>query len=56
MDSSYPITEEREKALKGVVEQIERTVPDLEEQVHRSNQQELEAEMSEQQDMGQMTM
>jgi len=42
LDSGYPITAEREKILKSAVEQIERSVPDLEERVDLSNQKELE--------------
>jgi len=42
LDSGYPITVEREKLLEGVAEQIERSVPDLAERVHLSNQKELE--------------
>jgi len=42
LDSGYPITVEREKLLKGVAEQIERSIPDLEERVILSNRKELE--------------
>jgi len=42
LDSSYPITVEREKLLEGVAEQIERSVPDLEERINLSSQKELD--------------
>ena len=42
LDSSYPITEERQKCLESVIEQIEAAVPDLNEQVILSNDKELE--------------
>lgn len=45
LDSELPITTERERLLKGVVEQIEQAVPDLRERVSLSNQKELEAGM-----------
>ena len=45
LDSELPITTERERLLKGVVEQIEQAVPDLQERVSLSNQKELEAGM-----------
>ncbi len=45
LDSGYPITEERERLLKGAAAQIERAVPDLRERVGLSNQKELEAGM-----------
>lgn len=45
LDSEFPITTERERLLKGVAEQIEQTVPDLQERVSLSNQKELEAGM-----------
>jgi len=54
LDSGYPITVEREKLLESVAEQIERSVPDLEERVSLSNQKKLElgsAEVSEQDGM-----
>lgn len=40
MESSYPITQEREKLLTDIVEQIEAVVPSLDELVQRSNEQE----------------
>ena len=43
LDSGYPITREREKTLTAVMEQIERSVDDLEERVSLSNQRELKA-------------
>ncbi len=53
LDSSYPITDERRKSLESAAEQIERIVPDLEEQVCLSNQKELElAEMGPPEDGG----
>ena len=42
LESTYPITAEREKLLQAAAEQIERTVPDLEQRVNLSNQRELE--------------
>ncbi len=42
LESVYAMTAEREKMLKGIIEQIEEAVPDLDDLVHRSNQQELE--------------
>ena len=42
LDSAYPITDERQKYLQSVAEQIERVIPDLEERVSISNQRELE--------------
>lgn len=45
LDSEFPITTERERLLKGVAEQIEQAVPDLQERVSLSNQKELEAGM-----------
>ena len=44
LDSEYPITEERQKLLESVAEQIERTVPNLEVRVEQSNQKELDQE------------
>ena len=44
LDSSYPITAQREKLLRDTAEQIEWAVPDLEERVSLSNQQELEVQ------------
>lgn len=44
LESGYPITEERQKLLESVAEQIERTAPDLEARVGQSNQEELELE------------
>ena len=53
LDSSYPITEERQKCLESVVEQIEAAVPDLNERVILSNDKELEfADMKFSQDSG----
>lgn len=53
LDSSYPITEERQKCLRSAVEQIEAAVPDLEERVALSNDKELEfADMKYAQDHG----
>ena len=43
LDSEHPITEDRQKCLQSVAEQIERSVPDLEERVSLSNQKELDA-------------
>ncbi len=45
LDSESPITEERERLLKGIGEQIEQAVPDLQERVSLSNQKELEVGM-----------
>ncbi len=45
IDSGYPITAEREKLLESAAEQIERSVPDLQERVALSDQKELEAGM-----------
>ncbi len=42
LDSGYPITVEREKLLEAAAEQIERSVPDLEQRVNLSNKKELE--------------
>ena len=42
LENTYPITAEREKLLQAAAEQIERTVPDLEQRVNLSNQRELE--------------
>ncbi len=42
LDSGYPITEERQKLLEGMAEQIRTAVPDLEERVSLSNQKEME--------------
>ena len=42
LEGAYPITVEREKLLQAAAEQIERTVPDLEQRVSQSNQRELE--------------
>ena len=41
LDSGYPITDERQKCLESVAEQIERSVPDLATRVKQSNQKEL---------------
>ena len=43
LDSEHLITEDRQKCLQSVAEQIERSVPDLEERVSLSNQKELDA-------------
>lgn len=43
LDSEYPITVERRKALTTAAEQIQRTVEDLDERVEQSNRLELEA-------------
>jgi len=48
LDSGYPITVQREKLLRDTAEQIEWAVPDLEERVTLSNQQELEQGMTQQ--------
>ena len=40
LDSGYPITDERQKCLESVAEQIERSVPDLAARVEQSNQKE----------------
>lgn len=48
LDSGYPITAQREKLLKETAEQIEWTVPNLEERVNLSNQQELGQGMTQQ--------
>ncbi len=45
LDSGSPITEDRERLLKGIGEQIERAVSDLQERVSLSNQKELEVGM-----------
>ncbi|WP_204789752.1 hypothetical protein [Oscillibacter sp. CU971] len=42
LDSSYPITEGRRKCLESTIEQIARSVPDLNERVEISNGEELE--------------
>ncbi len=42
LDSGYPITVEREKLLEAAAEQIERSVPNLEQLVNLSNKKELE--------------
>lgn len=44
LDSEYPLTREREQLLKGVAAQIERTVPNLDELVQKSNEAELLAQ------------
>lgn len=41
LDSEYPLTREREQLLKRVASQIERTVPNLDELVQKSNEAEL---------------
>ena len=45
LDGEYAITGERRKLLESAAEQIGRNVPDLEQRVNRSNQQELELNM-----------
>lgn len=53
LDSAYPITDERRKCLQSAAEQIEHSVPDLEERVYLSDQKELElAEMEPSEDRG----
>ena len=42
LDSGYPITDARKALLEGASHQIEGVVPDLEQRVSQSNQQELE--------------
>lgn len=42
LDGSYPITEERQECLRSTAEQIEHSVPDLDERVALSNDKELE--------------
>lgn len=42
LDSEYLITAEREKILSGLIVQIEEAVPELENLVNQSNQQEIE--------------
>ena len=44
LESEYPITQERTELLKRLKGQIERSVPDLQQRVERSNQQEIEAD------------
>lgn len=41
LESGYPLTKEREKILSGITAQIERSVPDLNELVQKSNEREL---------------
>jgi len=41
LESEYPLTAEREQILKDTAAQIERTVPDLNELVYKSNEAEL---------------
>lgn len=50
LESDYPITEEREKLLTGAAEQIEAAVPNLEELVQKSNEEELA--LTEEDDLG----
>ena len=45
LDGEYAITGERRKLLESAAEQIGRSLPDLEQRVNRSNQQELELNM-----------
>ena len=54
LDSGYPITDERQKCLESVAEQIERSVPDLAARVEQSNQKELELASMEAPDGGGM--
>ena len=42
LDSGYPITDARKELLEGASHQIETVVPDLEQRVSQSNQQEVE--------------
>lgn len=42
LENTYPITDERQKCLQSIAEQIEHNVPDLEERINLSNQRELE--------------
>ena len=42
LDGEYAITDKRRNLLESAAEQIERSVPDLEQRVNQSNQQELE--------------
>lgn len=42
LDSTYPLTDERRKLLEDTARQIEDGVPDLDERVERSNQEELD--------------
>ncbi len=51
LDSEAPITEERERLLKGIGEHIEQAVQDLQERVSLSNQKELEAGIQHEQTM-----
>ena len=41
LESEYPLTAEREQILKDTAAQIERTIPDLDELVYKSNEAEL---------------
>ena len=43
LENSYPITDERQKCLQSTAEQIEHSVPDLDERATISNQKELES-------------
>ena len=43
LENEYPITEERQNCLRSAAEQIEHSVPDLEERVALSNQKEMDA-------------
>lgn len=53
LDGAYPLTDERRECLKSAAEQIEHSVPDLEERVYLSDQKELElAEMEPPKDCG----
>ena len=52
LDSGYPITDERQKCLESVAEQIERSVPDLAARVEQSNQKEVELVSAESTDGG----
>ena len=52
LDSGYPITDERQKCLESVAEQIERSVPDLAARVEQSNQKEVELVSAEPTDGG----
>lgn len=50
LESDYPITADREKLLTGAAEQIEAAVPNLEELVQKSNEEELA--LTEEDDLG----
>ena len=56
LESTYPITDERQKCLQSVAEQIEHTVPDLDDRVSLSNQRELELDTMESNEAGGMKL